>query len=105
MSGVQIFPRRRRPAQRRIAPAPTRARTGTDATREALDIARYVSDMAAQLEAMSAAVDLDLLAYFLGMARAEAEFYLHVTAEPEPAADPGAGEAGGREPKGADPVD
>ena len=51
-----------------------------EATREALDIARYVADMTAQLEAMSAAVNLDLLAYFLGMANAEAELFLRTTA-------------------------
>ncbi|HZZ62347.1 MAG TPA: hypothetical protein VFE63_14440 [Roseiarcus sp.] len=52
-----------------------------EATREALDIARYVTDMTAQLEAMSAAVDLNLLAYFLRMAKAEAELFLRATAE------------------------
>ena len=43
------------------------------APREALDVARYVTDMAAQLEAMAIAARLDLLAYFLGMAKAEGD--------------------------------
>ena len=35
-------------------------------------VAGYVADMTAQLESMAGAVGLDLLAYFLAMARAEA---------------------------------
>ena len=55
-----------------------RPQPGADeAASEAVDIARYVADMAAQLEAMSEAADLDLLAYFLGMAKVEAETFLH----------------------------
>jgi hypothetical protein len=46
------------------------------ATREALDVAAYVSDMTAQLEAMALAGGLDLLAYFLGMARSEADLFV-----------------------------
>jgi hypothetical protein len=90
MSGLEGFPRRRRPApQRTVATARAEASTrlrepAGEATREALDIARYVADMAAQLEAMSAAVDLDLLAYFLGMAKAEADMFLRAAAEPDP---------------------
>ena len=90
MSSVEGFPRRRRPApQRTVATARTEASTQLreppgKATRDALDIARYVADMAAQLEAMSSAVDLDLLAYFLGMAKAEAELFVRTTAEPDP---------------------
>ena len=49
-------------------------------TREALDVARYVSDMTAQLEAMAAAARLDLLAYFLGMAKAESEMFVRTSA-------------------------
>ena len=49
-------------------------------TREALDVARYVSDMTAQLEAMATAARLDLLAYFLGMAKAESEMFVRTTA-------------------------
>jgi hypothetical protein len=59
-----------------------------EATREALDIARYVADMTAQLEAMSAAVDLDLLAYFLAMAKAEAELFLRTNPEATPTPEP-----------------
>jgi hypothetical protein len=55
-----------------------------EATGEALEIARYVADMAAQLEAMSAAAELDLLAYFLGMAKAEAELFVRTTIEAGP---------------------
>jgi hypothetical protein len=44
--------------------------------REALDVARYITEMTAQLEAMSIAARLDLLAYFLGMARAESELFV-----------------------------
>ena len=36
-------------------------------------VARYIADMAAQLESMAASARLDLLAYFLAMARAESE--------------------------------
>jgi hypothetical protein len=35
-------------------------------------VARYVADMTAQLESMARAAGLDMLAYFLAMARAEA---------------------------------
>jgi hypothetical protein len=90
-SGLDGFPRRRRAANQRTgghAPiaASTRLRkpSAAEATGEALDIARYVADMAAQLEAMSAAVDLDLLAYFLSMAKAEAELFVRTTIEAGP---------------------
>jgi hypothetical protein len=52
-------------------------------TREALDVARYITDMTAQLEAMAIAGRLDLLAYFLGMARAESEIYIRTNAVAE----------------------
>ena len=52
-------------------------------TREALDVARYITDMTAQLEAMAIAARLDLLAYFLGMARAESEIYVRTSAVAE----------------------
>jgi hypothetical protein len=52
-------------------------------TREALDVARYVTDMTAQLEAMAIAARLDLLAYFLGMARAESELFVRTNAVAE----------------------
>ena len=49
-------------------------------SREALDVARYVADMTAQLEAMATAARLDLLSYFLGMAKAESEMFLRTSA-------------------------
>jgi hypothetical protein len=49
-------------------------------TREALDVGRYITDMTAQLEAMAIAARLDLLAYFLGMAKAESEIYVRTNA-------------------------
>ncbi len=49
-------------------------------TREALDVARYILDMTAQLEAMATAARLDLLAYFLGMAKAESEMFVRTSA-------------------------
>ena len=57
------------------------------ATREALDVASYVSDMAAQLEAMALAAGLDLLGYFLGMARSEADLFVRTNAGPEGVAE------------------
>jgi hypothetical protein len=48
--------------------------------REALDVANYITDMTAQLEAMAIAARLDLLAYFLGMAKAESEFFVRTNA-------------------------
>ncbi len=84
----------------------TREPSPGEATREALDIARYVSDMTAQLEAMSAAVDLDLLAYFLAMAKAEAELFLRTSPEAAPAPEPSDEEDGAdREAGSADPFD
>lgn len=52
-------------------------------THEALDVARYITDMTSQLEAMAIAARLDLLAYFLGMARAESEIYVRTNAVTE----------------------
>jgi hypothetical protein len=52
-------------------------------TQEALDVARYITDMTAQLEAMAIAGRLDLLAYFLGMAKAESEIYVRTNAVAE----------------------
>jgi hypothetical protein len=94
MSSLDGFPRRKRLAhQRAVGNAwtavskRTREPSPGEAIREALDIARYVADMTAQLEAMSAAVDLDLLAYFLAMAKAEAELFLRTTPTPDPSDD------------------
>jgi hypothetical protein len=57
------------------------------APKEAFDVARYVTDMAAQLEAMAIAARLDLLAYFLGMAKAEGDLFLRTHAGSDDAAD------------------
>ena len=51
--------------------------------REALDVAHYITDMTAQLEAMAVAARLDLLAYFLGMAKAESELFVRTNAVAE----------------------
>ncbi len=64
------------------------------ATRKSLDVASYVSDMTAQLEAMALAAKLDLLAYFLGMARSEADLFARTNAGPEGKSDSGEGEGG-----------
>jgi hypothetical protein len=84
MNGSEGFPRRTRPTRpragpklRAAAPAPFPGPARGETTNEARDIARYVADMAAQLEAMSEAAELELLAYFLSMARAEAEMVVH----------------------------
>ena len=43
-------------------------------------VALYIADMTAQLESMATAAGLDLLAYFLAMARAESEAASHESA-------------------------
>ena len=56
-----------------------------------MDVARYVADMTAQLEAMAIASRLEMLAYFLGMAKAESELMLRTSpGEPEEEAVDGA---------------
>ncbi len=77
------FPRRRRAEQARpgkgLSAAPARKAEGASpglVSREVLDIARYITDMTAQLEGMAVAARLELLAYFLGMARAESELFI-----------------------------
>ena len=50
---------------------------------EALDVAHYITDMTAQLEAMAVAARLELLAYFLGMAKAESELFVRINAVAE----------------------
>jgi hypothetical protein len=50
------------------------------APREALEVARYVRGMTAQLEAMAVAARLDLVTYFLGMARAETDLFVRANA-------------------------
>jgi hypothetical protein len=52
-------------------------------TREVLDVARYITDVTAQLEALAIAAHLDLLAYFLGMAKAESDILVRVSGVPE----------------------
>jgi hypothetical protein len=83
------FPRRIRGEARTVrngsARSPRRANDSSHrgVTREALDVARYITDMTAQLEAMAIAGRLDLLAYFLGMAKAESEILVGVGGVPE----------------------
>ena len=84
------FPRRKRGEYGRagkssFARSPRRADDPSHegVTREALDVARYITDMTAQLEAMAIAARLDLLAYFLGMAKAESEIYVRTNAVAE----------------------
>ena len=83
------FPRRKRGDGRAGKSSPARPLKRADdpssgaVTREALDVARYITDMTAQLEAMAIAARLDLLAYFLGMARAESEIFVRTNAVAE----------------------
>jgi hypothetical protein len=51
------------------------------APQEALEVARYVTVMTVQLEAMAVAARLDLLAYFLGMARAQCDLVVRGNAQ------------------------
>jgi hypothetical protein len=83
------FPRRKRGEHARASkgaqakPLKKADASSRTVTRKALDVARYVTDMTAQLEAMAIASHLDLLAYFLGMARAESELFVRTNAAPE----------------------
>jgi hypothetical protein len=52
-------------------------------TREVLDVARYIAGMTAKLEAVAIAARLDQLVYFLGMAKAESEIFVHTYGAPE----------------------
>ncbi len=61
---------RRRVVEQSYAPGRESVTTG-DAGAPA--VAGYIADMTAQLESMATAAGLDLLAYFLAMARAEGE--------------------------------
>jgi hypothetical protein len=66
---------RRLDVRRRVlgqAYAPRRESVMTDDA-GAPAVAGYIADMTAQLESMATAAGLDLLAYFLAMARAESE--------------------------------
>jgi hypothetical protein len=85
MAGENGFPRRKRaargPTARDSETAPDRLdEASRPTTQESLDVARYVTDMAAQLEAMAIASHLDLLAYFLGMAKSESELFVRTNA-------------------------
>jgi hypothetical protein len=82
MVGENGFPRRKRAGRAQVVRDPQAApkrlsEPPAPATSEdAVDVARYVTDMTSQLEAMASAAHLDLLAYFLGMAKAEAELFV-----------------------------
>ncbi|MBV9290212.1 MAG: hypothetical protein JO288_20760 [Hyphomicrobiales bacterium] len=100
MVGDNAFPRRKRAGRVRIvrdpAATPQRlddAHAGFTAL-DALDVARYVSDMTAQLEAMANAARLDLLAYFLGMAKAESELFVRTHAADQGESGESVGSAG-----------
>ena len=89
MASYDVYPRRKRTQRARSTHEPEHhgshrvAQAPELATREAIDVAGYVSDMTAQLEAMALAGGLDLLAYFLGMARSEADLFLRTNAGAE----------------------
>jgi hypothetical protein len=68
--GVEGSTQARRRA--RLAPATSTKAAGERRSQE-VAVARYIADMTGQLEAMAKAAHLDLLAYFLAMARAESE--------------------------------
>jgi hypothetical protein len=51
----------------------TNSPASSPAHARAAEVARYLADMTAQLELMANSAQLDLLAYFLAMARSEAE--------------------------------
>ncbi len=101
------FPRRKRAETGRSGKgAPARPLRSAEAspngavTQEGLDVARYISEMTTQFEAMAIAARLDLLAYFLGMARAESELFIRTNAVAEAqSADEGSfGEPGYHQP-------
>jgi hypothetical protein len=54
----------------------TKAESLKAASEDARSVARYLADMTGQLETMARAANLELLAYLLAMARAEAESVL-----------------------------
>ncbi|MGO9774254.1 MAG: hypothetical protein ACLPSW_32815 [Roseiarcus sp.] len=62
------------------APSSILDQTASRAAEEAA-VAGYIADMTAQLESMASAAGLDLLAYFLAMARAEAAEQLRAPCE------------------------
>ncbi len=66
--------RRKEDCRRPVTDAPSRALDPTASrAAEATAVARYIADMTGQLESMAIAARLDLLGYFLAMARAESE--------------------------------
>jgi hypothetical protein len=83
-------------------PSRTRVNRGHDvAPREAIDVALYVTAMAEQLETMAVAARLDLLAYFLGMAKAEGDLFVRGNAQADGAAKE-RGDAGSVDPENHD---
>jgi hypothetical protein len=67
---VKVFPRGTNLAERKTLTGEAHV-PPTD--KEAQAVARYLADMTGQLETMARAAKLELLAYLLAMARAEAE--------------------------------
>ena len=76
--------------ERRVTPAASLRGTTGEAERlaaaAAADVARYVAGITVQLETMARSARLDLLAYFLGMARLESETLARAAESPEPGA-------------------
>jgi hypothetical protein len=68
------------------------------APREAIDVALDVTAMAQQLERMAVAAGLDLLAYFLGLAKAEGDLFVRDNARADGAAKE-LGDAGSVDPE------
>jgi hypothetical protein len=84
------YPKRRRAGPAKSAadfetamPKGKRTPDGQPAPHTAIDVARYIADMTVQLEGMAIAARLDLLAYFLGMAKAESELFVRTNAAAE----------------------
>lgn len=75
---------RSRKASRRkqVAPASSPAADWSSRGDDEAAVARYIADMTGQLEAMAVSAHLDLLAYFLSMARAESEISARLAAAP-----------------------
>lgn len=63
-------------------PASQALSSGRRPTRNAAEVADYVATMTAELAAMAGAARLDLLTYFLNMARLEAEFHVRHSEPP-----------------------
>ena len=89
MASENLFPRHRRAPGRPLKNLRPREPKRKEESLEApagpsgIDVARYIADMTAQLEAMATAAHLDLLAYFLGMAKAESELFARTNAPEE----------------------